>query len=246
MGGAQHSYVWRFSRRMRGRQRYSLLLENFRPEFVTQFTGDIDEFMEYNQQMHTTETIDTDAYFETGSDGKTLMVSVLIRSKGVSSTVAFLQERGFLIQPSWTPIEVDLEIAGGYFSRMRGDRHSSNQQPSLFQPQPLLDLFDDPPILARSDVVMAFGPWRDEKFRGREKSPVFDSDGRLVCMLQMPEWRNVLYALGPPGLLHEAIDELFSHPGLPDGARCDLEIARQWWDEPVYSTGLASVTVIRR
>ena len=175
-----------------------------------------------------------------------LMVSVLIRSKGIQSTVDFLHKRGFVPLSSWTPTKVDLEIAGGYFSRMRGDSSSSNTRPSLFQAQPLLDIFDELPMLARGDVVMAFGPWRDEKFRGREKNPITDSDGRVVGMLQMPEWRNVLYILGPPEPLHGATEELISHPGLPNGARGDLEIALRWWEAPVYSTGLAPVTVLRR
>ncbi|MEN8165228.1 MAG: hypothetical protein ABFS37_13950 [Acidobacteriota bacterium] len=174
-----------------------------------------------------------------------LMVSVLIRSKGFQSTVDFLHKRGFVPQSSWTPTKVDLEIAGGYFSYMRGDHSSSNTQPSLFQPQPLLAIFDNLPMLARGDVVIAFGPWRDEKFRGKAKTPIEDSDGNVKGMIQMPEWRNVLYVLGPPEPLHTAIEELISHPGLPNGARGDLETALRWWEAPVYSTGLAPVVVLR-
>ena len=184
--------------------------------------------------------------FEKRTELNTLMVSVLIRSKGIQSTLDFLRKQGFISLPSWTPLKVDLEIAGGYFSRMRGDHSSSNAAPSLFQPQPLLNIFDNLPMLARGEVVIAFGPWRDEKFRGKEKTPIKDSDGNVKGMLQMPEWRNVLYVLGPLEPLRTAIEELISHPGLPNGARGDLEIALRWWEAPVYPTGLAPVTVLRR
>jgi len=162
-----------------------------------------------------------------------IMVAVLLNAVATESTVAYLCNQGFREESRWRPIQLVLEIPGGYFAYMRGDRNGDPTEPSLFQPQSALLLFDDLPILRRGDATIAFGPWRDEKFRGRDLSMV----GEM-------EWRCVLYILGPAEEVRCIIDELLQDSNLPHGARVDLEMALKWWANPRFLGSTAPVTVL--
>lgn len=164
-----------------------------------------------------------------------VIVSVLIRSRGIKRLCAFLKKHDFRRIESMPSLSFSLEIAGGYFAHMRGDKESKASQPSIFQPLPVLELHSHITTLLRDETFVAFGPWQDVKFKG-QGLPIFEEG-----FFQLPEWRNVLYVLGPKSAVRSAIDEILSFEDLQAGARIDLEIALRWWLDPTFITNAPRV-----
>jgi hypothetical protein len=167
-----------------------------------------------------------------------IMLGCLIKGRGIDGLIHYLRRGGYRSKKRWPICELRLELASGYFAYMRGDRHSSAVEPSLFQPQTALALREDLPILHRDPVTVAFGEWRDEKFRNQGIT------GDLNFVFLLPEWRNVLYILGPAAAVHASALEILEYHDLPNGARYDLELALKWWKKPKVLPGAISVTVL--
>ena len=151
-----------------------------------------------------------------------VIVSVLYKSR---SPIEELLGRGFHRLEKLPELTASVEITGGYFSYMRGDRASKSSSPSVFQPFPVLEL-DPSAIIQKGSTVVAFGPWQDQKFKGEG---VVEMEGAIMIM---PEWRTVLRVIGPAGDVRTTIEEDIFSLRLRTGVRADLEAALKWWTCP--------------
>lgn len=184
------------------------------------------------------------------------MVSVLIdRLDRVRELSAYLESIGYRRRSSWKPVAVSLEIAGGYFAYMRGQKNSRGGVAYTFRPEGTVALVRNTPILKRDDVTIAFSGWPDkdfgvlsdsEPYTARTKAWCEEVFGKEQAVLLLRRQRIVLHLFGPCDTLPSAILQVIEYPSIDSGVRGDLTAALTWWERREFLPDVTRISVLRR
>jgi hypothetical protein len=149
---------------------------------------------------------------QTDESERIVMVSVLYVAKDL---ISYLIDRGFKrLERLPSHLRVELEITGGYFSLMRGDRGAKGSAASVFHVSPnYLSFLQVEQVVCRETTFVAIGPY---------PSQTSSISGGT---------NSVLYIIGPASSVRSTIEnELLRLPeSVLHATLTDLEITLYWW-----------------
>jgi len=163
-----------------------------------------------------------------GFDEQTVgvLAGSIIKGKYIDGLIQHLRDEGFSSTKRWKPMQLRVEIDGGYLTYMRGARGSAGKF-ATFSPLSPLPLNTEWPILRRGGIQIGFGHMRVD----------YLGDADQISGLSLPTWRNIIFIGGPSVEVRSFVSSLLASGIRLGGAFHDLTDVISWWSNQHFPSG---------